>query len=92
MVAFPLSLLTCTSLKCTIFITLITIIYNHIDYKEQWIDSTKLARHILGFANSGGGIIKPVTGEDQFEAWFKMYGNLGTDKRNAMGKGIGYTV
>ncbi len=41
---------------------------------------------------SMGGIIKQVSGEDQFEAFFKMYGNLATDKRNAMGKGIGYTT
>jgi hypothetical protein len=46
----------------------------------------------LVWDSSGGGVIKPVSGEDQYEAWFKMYGNLGTDKRNAMGKGIGYTV
>ena len=46
----------------------------------------------LVWDNSGGGIIKPVAGEDQYEAWFKMYGNLGTDNRNAMGKGIGYTT
>ena len=46
----------------------------------------------LVWDNSGGGVIKPVSGEDQYEAWFKMYGNLGTDKRNAMGKGTGYTT
>jgi len=46
----------------------------------------------LVWDNSGGGIIKPVSGEDQYEAWFKMYGNLGTDKRNAMGKATGYTT
>jgi len=39
-----------------------------------------------------GGMIKQVANEDAYEAFFKMYGNLGTDKRNAMGKGIGYTV
>jgi len=42
--------------------------------------------------NKGGGIIKPVAGEDQYEAWFKMYGNLGVDKRNAFGKSKNYTV
>ena len=26
-----------------------------LDYKEQWPQGPKLARHILGFANSGGG-------------------------------------
>lgn len=31
--------------------------YNHIDFKEQWIEGPSLARHILGFANTGGGII-----------------------------------
>lgn len=46
----------------------------------------------LVWDNSGGGVIKPVSGEDQYEAWFKMYGNLGTDKRNAMGKATGYTT
>ena len=42
--------------------------------------------------SSGGGIIKPVAGEDQYEAWFKMYGNLGVDKRNAFGKATHYTT
>ena len=46
----------------------------------------------LTWDKSMSGIIKQVSGEDQFQAWFKMYGNLGTDKRNSMGKGIGYTV
>lgn len=46
----------------------------------------------LVWDSRGGGIIKPVADEDQYEAWFKMYGNLGTDKRNALGKAIGYTV
>jgi len=46
----------------------------------------------LVWDNRGGGIIKPVADEDQYEAWFKMYGNLGTDKRNALGKATGYTV
>ena len=27
------------------------------DFKESWIDFTKLSKHILGFANSGGGCI-----------------------------------
>lgn len=42
--------------------------------------------------NSGGGIIKPVTDEDQFQAWFKLYGNVGIDKRNAFGKSIAYST
>jgi len=46
----------------------------------------------LVWDNSGGGIIKPVTNEDQYEAWFKLYGNLGTDKRNAFGKSTNYTT
>ena len=40
----------------------------------------------------GGGIIKPVANSDEFEAWFKMFGNLGIDKRNAMGKSINYST
>lgn len=31
--------------------------YDYIDYKEQWPDRSKIARHILGMANAGGGII-----------------------------------
>ena len=31
--------------------------YNHIDFKGQWLEGTKLAKHILGFANSKGGIL-----------------------------------
>lgn len=31
--------------------------YNHIDFKEAWLDTEKTAKHILGFANSRGGII-----------------------------------
>jgi len=46
----------------------------------------------LVWDNSGGGIIKPVTDEDQYEAWFKLYGNLGVDKRNAFGKSTNYTT
>ena len=42
--------------------------------------------------SSGGGIIKPVASSDEYEAWFKMYGNLGTDKRNAFGKHMRYTT
>jgi len=36
--------------------------------------------------SKGGGVIKPVAGYDIYEAWFKMYGNIGTDCRNAHGK------
>lgn len=46
----------------------------------------------LTWDSSMGGIIKQKADEDQFEAWFKMYGNLATDKRNALGKGVGYTT
>ena len=46
----------------------------------------------LEWDTSMGGILKQVANEDAYEAFFKMYGNLGTDKRNSMGKGIGYTV
>jgi len=46
----------------------------------------------LVWDSSGGGVIKPVAGEDNYEAWFKMYGNLGVDKRNAFGKSITYAV
>ena len=42
--------------------------------------------------NKGGGIIKPVADQDEYEAWFKMFGNLGVDKRNAMGKHMRYTT
>jgi len=31
--------------------------YNHIDFKEIWLDSPKLAKHILGFGNSEGGVL-----------------------------------
>lgn len=30
---------------------------NQIDFKESWPESNKLAKHILAFANSGGGVI-----------------------------------
>jgi hypothetical protein len=46
----------------------------------------------LTWDSKGGGIIKPVKDEDEFEAWFKMFGNLGIDKRNAMGKSITYAT
>lgn len=46
----------------------------------------------LVWDSSMGGVIKQVAGEDAFEAWFKMYGNLATDKRNAFGKSTGYTT
>ena len=46
----------------------------------------------LVWDNKGGGIIKPVAGYDAYEAWFKMYGNIGTDARNAHGKLTGVTT
>jgi schlafen family protein len=29
---------------------------DHLDFKQEWPSGAKLARHILGFANSGGGV------------------------------------
>lgn len=46
----------------------------------------------LVWDNKGGGIVKPVAGNDAYEAWFKMYANLGTDCPNAMGKLTGLTT
>lgn len=46
----------------------------------------------LVWDDKGGGIIKPVAGFDMYEAWFKLYGNLGTDCSNAHGKLTGVTV
>ncbi|MBW1975273.1 MAG: phage major capsid protein [Deltaproteobacteria bacterium] len=46
----------------------------------------------LVWDNKGGGIVKPVAGYDAYEAWFKMYGNIGTDCRNAHGKLTGLTT
>ena len=40
----------------------------------------------LVWDDKGGGVVKPVAGSDAYEAWFKMYANLGTDCRNAHGK------
>ena len=42
--------------------------------------------------DKGGGVVKPVAGYDAYEAWFKMYGNLGTDCCNAHGKLTGLTT
>lgn len=30
---------------------------DHLDFKRQWIDRPKLAKHVLAFANNGGGAI-----------------------------------
>jgi hypothetical protein len=46
----------------------------------------------LVWDNKGGGIIKPVAGEDAYEAWFKMYANIGTDCCNAHGKATAFTT
>ena len=40
----------------------------------------------LVWDDKGGGVVKPVAGSDAYEAWFKIYANLGTDCRNAHGK------
>lgn len=40
----------------------------------------------LTWDDKGGGVVKPVAGKDAYEAWFKIYTNLGTDCRNAHGK------
>lgn len=31
--------------------------YDNLDFKKEWPESSKLAKHVLAFANSGGGII-----------------------------------
>jgi len=46
----------------------------------------------LVWDTSGGGTIKPVAGEDVTEAWFKMYGNLGTDCSNVHGVRTAYKI
>ena len=46
----------------------------------------------LVWDNKGGGVVKPVAGYDAYEAWFKMYCNLGTDCPNSMGKHTGFTT
>ncbi|SMG14211.1 Putative DNA-binding domain-containing protein [Marivirga sericea] len=40
---------------------------NYIDFKAEWIDSDKTARHILAMANSGGGIIVLGVSEEDGE-------------------------
>ncbi|MCK7532358.1 MAG: phage major capsid protein [Marinilabiliales bacterium] len=42
----------------------------------------------LTWDNKGGGIVKPVSGYDAYESWFKLYANLGTDCPNAMGNSL----
>jgi len=39
-----------------------------------------------------GGVIKGIAGMDAYEAWFKIYSNMGTNCRNSMGKSFGYTT
>ena len=31
--------------------------YDNLDFKQAWIDQAKLAKHVLAFANSGGGVV-----------------------------------
>ena len=38
---------------------------DHLDYKREWPVNQKVARHILGFANSGGGVM--IIGVEQCE-------------------------
>lgn len=45
----------------------------------------------LVWDNRGGGIIKPVADADKYEAWFKVYSNIGTDCSNAHGKATLFT-
>lgn len=46
----------------------------------------------LTWDDKNGGVIKGVSGKDAYEAWFKLYGNLGTDCCNSMGKRTGLTT
>ena len=46
----------------------------------------------LTWDNKGGGIVKPVADADAYEAWFKMYANIGTDCCNAHGKATAFTT
>lgn len=39
--------------------------YDYLDFKKEWHEKSKIARHILAFANSGGGAI--IIGVDQLD-------------------------
>ena len=39
----------------------------------------------LYWEDKGGGIVRPVSGQDAYEAFFKLYAELGTDSPNTMG-------
>ncbi len=46
----------------------------------------------LEWDDAQGGVVKNVAGKDVYEAFFRFYGNLGTDCRNAHGKLTGVTT
>lgn len=46
----------------------------------------------LVWDNKGGGVVKPVADADKYEAWFKMYANMGTDCSSAHGKHTNFST
>jgi len=46
----------------------------------------------LMWDTSGGGTTKPIANQDEYEAWFKLYGNIGTDSSNVHGRAEGVTI
>lgn len=50
--------------------------YENLDFKKEWPEASKLARHVLALANSGGGVI--VVGVEETEE--KQLNSTGLDK------------
>lgn len=49
--------------------------YDNLDFKKEWPETTKLAKHVLAFSNSGGGVI--VIGVEESEE--KQLSSVGID-------------
>jgi len=62
--------------------------YNFLDFKEAWPDQTDLAKHALGFANSGHGCIVVGIAEDDSDSSLKINGLAALKDKTDIKQGI----
>jgi len=62
--------------------------YNFLDFKEEWPERTDLAKHALGFANSGAGCLVVGIGEEESDSVLKIVGLASLADKTDLKQGI----